>query len=116
LGRYAPGRNFAFTHLSLTAGLAQLGRIEEARAAANEPRAKFYHRPLPRRARSDNPRYLGGRERIYEGMRVAGIPEYLRASKAANGGSMAYVRFRRKAEDRFRGASFGFAPTAAIRT
>ena len=26
-------------------------------------------------ARSDNPVYLGGRDRIYEGMRQAGIPE-----------------------------------------
>jgi hypothetical protein len=27
------------------------------------------------RAASDNPTYLAGRERIYEGIRIAGLPE-----------------------------------------
>ena len=71
-------RNFAFTHLSLAAALAQLGRIEEARTAAKaglvvEP--SFTIGRFSAGARSDNPVYLAGRERIYEGMRRAGIPE-----------------------------------------
>jgi TolB-like protein/class 3 adenylate cyclase len=71
-------RNFAFTHLSLAAALAHLGRIEEARTAARaglvvEP--SFTIGRFSAGARSDNPVYLAGRERIYEGMRRAGIPE-----------------------------------------
>ena len=71
-------RNFAFTHLSLAAALAHLGRIEEARTAAKaglvvEP--SFTIGRFSAGARSDNPVYLAGRERIYEGMRRAGIPE-----------------------------------------
>jgi tetratricopeptide (TPR) repeat protein len=71
-------RNFAFTHLSLAAALAHLGRIDEASAAAAaglslEPSftiGRFRAGP-----RSDNPAYLAGRERIYEDMRKAGIPD-----------------------------------------
>jgi TolB-like protein/Tfp pilus assembly protein PilF len=71
-------RNFAFTHLSLAAALAHLGRIDEARAAAKaglklEP--SFTIARFRAGARSGNAVYLGGRERIYEGMRRAGIPE-----------------------------------------
>ena len=71
-------RNFAFTHLSLAAALAHLGRIDEARTAARaglglEP--SFTIGRFRVGARSDNSVYLGGRERIYEGMRRASIPE-----------------------------------------
>ena len=71
-------RNFAFTHFSLAAALAHLGRIDEARAAAAaglvlEP--AFSIARLRAGARSDNPTYLAGRERTYEGMRKVGIPE-----------------------------------------
>lgn len=71
-------RNFAFTHFSLAAALAQLSRIEEAQAAAKaglvlEP--GFTISRLRAGARSDNPTYLAGRERTYEGMRAAGLPE-----------------------------------------
>lgn len=71
-------RNFAFTHLSLAAGFAHLGRIDEAHTAAQagltlEP--SFTIGRFRAGARSDNPFYLAGRERIYEGMRRAGIPE-----------------------------------------
>ena len=71
-------RNFAFTHWSLAAALAHLGRMDEARAAARaglklEP--SFTIARFRAGARSENPIYLGGRERIYEGMRRAGIPE-----------------------------------------
>jgi TolB-like protein/Tfp pilus assembly protein PilF len=71
-------RNYAFTHFSLAAALAQLRRIDEARAATQaglvlEP--GFTIGRLRAGARSNNPTYLAGRERIYEGMRRAGIPE-----------------------------------------
>jgi len=71
-------RNFAFTHLSLAAALAHLSRIDEARAAAKpglilEP--SFTIGRFRAGARSDNLVYLAGRERIYEGMRPAGVPE-----------------------------------------
>jgi hypothetical protein len=63
--------------LSLAAALAHLGKIDEARAAAKagldlEP--SFSIARFRAGARSKNPVYLGGRERIYEGMRRAGIP------------------------------------------
>jgi tetratricopeptide (TPR) repeat protein len=71
-------RNFAFTHLSLAAALAHLGKTDAARAAGKsglslEP--SFTIGRFRAGARSDNPVYLRGRERIYEGMRRAGIPE-----------------------------------------
>ena len=71
-------RNFAFTHFSLAAALAHLGEIDVARAAtkaglAVEP--SFTIGRFSAGARSDNLVYLAGRERIYEGMRRAGIPE-----------------------------------------
>ena len=71
-------RNFAFTHLSLAAALAQLGRIDEARAAARaglESEPSFTIARFRAGARSENPVYLRGRERIDEGMRRANIPE-----------------------------------------
>ena len=71
-------RNFAFTHLSLAAALAHLGRTDAARVAGKsglllEP--SFTIGCFRAGARSDNPVYLRGRKRIYEGMRRAGIPE-----------------------------------------
>jgi len=71
-------RNFAFTHFSLAAALAHLGRIDEARAAASAGLALepgFTIGRLRAGARSDNPTYLAGRDRIYEGMHKAGVPE-----------------------------------------
>jgi TolB-like protein/Flp pilus assembly protein TadD len=71
-------RNFAFTHLSLAAALAHLGRMDEAHAAAAvglELEASFTITRFRAGARSENPGYLAGRERIYDGMRRAGIPE-----------------------------------------
>ncbi len=63
-------RNFAFTHLSLAAALAHLGRMDEARAAAKaglELEPGFTIARFRAGARSENPVYLGGRERIYKG-------------------------------------------------
>jgi len=71
-------RNFAFTHLSLAAALVCLGRIDEARAAAKAGLAlepSFTIGRFRAGARSDHLVYVGGRERIYEGMRRAGVPE-----------------------------------------
>ena len=51
-------RNFAFTHWSLAAALAHLGRMDEARAAAragSEAGAQLHNRPLPRRRTQREP-------------------------------------------------------------
>jgi hypothetical protein len=46
-------------------------------------------------ASSDNPTYLAQRERIYEGMRMAGVPEdEARYSQAASSSSNALASFR----------------------
>jgi TolB-like protein len=71
-------RNLPFTHFNLAAALAQLGLLDEARAAAQaglvlDP--NFTLRKFRLGAVSDNPTYLAKRERILEGMRMAGVPE-----------------------------------------
>ncbi len=53
-------------------------RLDEARAAAQAGLAldpSFTIRRFRANASSDNPTYLAGRERVYEGMRMAGVPE-----------------------------------------
>jgi TolB-like protein/DNA-binding winged helix-turn-helix (wHTH) protein/Flp pilus assembly protein TadD len=70
--------NSPVTQFCLAATLAHLDRAEEAREAAHaclklNPSftiARFRSQPY-----SDNPVYLAGRERIYEGLHKAGIPE-----------------------------------------
>jgi TolB-like protein/class 3 adenylate cyclase len=72
------GRNWALPHLWLAAALARLGRLEEAREAARaglELNPSFTVARLRSSAHSDNTIYLAGRERVYEGMRKAGLPE-----------------------------------------
>ena len=70
--------NLPVAHFYLAAALAHLGRIEDAREAA---RAGLGLNPnltiarLRSMAFSDNPAYLAGRERLYEGMRLVGAPE-----------------------------------------
>jgi tetratricopeptide (TPR) repeat protein len=71
-------RNYPLTHFFLAAALAQLGRLHEARAAVQaglglDPAFTIsrYRAGEP----SDNPTFLDGRERIYDGMRKAGVPE-----------------------------------------
>jgi tetratricopeptide (TPR) repeat protein len=71
-------RNMPYTHFNLAAVLALLGRLDEARAAAQagltlDP--AFTIRRFQRQLSSDNPTYLAKRERVYEGMRMAGVPE-----------------------------------------
>ena len=66
-------------HFMLAAALAHLGRIEDAREAARaglELDPSFSSARLRRSMTfSDNPVFLAGRERAYEGMRLAGVPE-----------------------------------------
>jgi tetratricopeptide (TPR) repeat protein len=65
-------------HFYFAAALGRLGRLEEARDAA---RAGLQLNPgftigrLRSSAFSDNPVYLAGRERVYDGLRKAGLPE-----------------------------------------
>jgi TolB-like protein/Tfp pilus assembly protein PilF len=71
-------RNYPLAHFSLSAVLALLGSLDQARAAAKAGLAlnpSFTLRRLRLGASSDNPTYLAQRERLYEGMRLAGIPE-----------------------------------------
>src|SRR5271170_4211474 len=71
-------RNNPLAHFYLAAGLAFLGRLDEARVEAQTAVAldpKFSIRRFRAGASSDNPVYLKQRERIIEGLRKAGIPE-----------------------------------------
>jgi tetratricopeptide (TPR) repeat protein len=70
--------NWPTSHLWLAAALARLGRFEEARESARaglELNPSFTIARLRSSAFSDNATYLAGRERVYEGMRKAGLPE-----------------------------------------
>jgi TolB-like protein len=71
-------RNIFIAHFLLAATLARLGKLDEARAAVNAGLALDPHFTI-RRYRdvtySDNPTYRAGRERLSEGMRLAGVPE-----------------------------------------
>jgi TolB-like protein/class 3 adenylate cyclase len=71
-------RNQPMTHFMLAAALARVGALGDARVAAQAGLALNpgftigrYRLYLP----TDNPSYLAGRERLYEGMRLAGVPE-----------------------------------------
>jgi len=71
-------RNFPFTHFFLAAVLASLGALDEARASVQAGLSldegftiRRYREGAPR----INPTYLAGRERVCEGMRLAGVPE-----------------------------------------
>jgi TolB-like protein/class 3 adenylate cyclase len=70
--------NHPVGHFHLAAAQALLGSQSEARASAQAGLAldpTFTMRRYRAGASSDNPIYLAGRERIYEGMRIAGLPE-----------------------------------------
>ena len=72
----APSSSLA--NLLLAAALARLDRIEEAREAARaglELNPGFTIARFRSSTFSDHPVYLAGRERIYEGMRKAALPE-----------------------------------------
>jgi tetratricopeptide (TPR) repeat protein len=71
-------RNFPVAHFFLATALALLGRLDEARAATQaglELDPSFTIRRFQRNLSSDNPTYLAKRERFYEGLRMAGVPE-----------------------------------------
>ncbi len=71
-------RNLPMAHFYLAAGLALLGLLDEARAAAQAGLAlnpNFTVRRFRASAASSNPTFLAQRERILEGMRLAGLPE-----------------------------------------
>jgi TolB-like protein/class 3 adenylate cyclase len=71
-------RNYPFAHFSLAVALALLGSLDQARASASAGltiHPDFTIRRFRDGAQSDNATYLAARERLYEGMRLAGIPE-----------------------------------------
>jgi TolB-like protein len=71
-------RNFPPTHFFLAAALALQGALVQAGTAATAGLALdpgFTIRRFRLGASSDNPTFLAERERVYEGMRLAGVPE-----------------------------------------
>jgi TolB-like protein len=71
-------RNYPVAHFLLAVALALLGSLDEARAVAQvglSLHPGFTIRRFERQSPSHNPSYLTRRERFYEGMRLAGIPE-----------------------------------------
>jgi TolB-like protein/class 3 adenylate cyclase len=71
-------RNYPLNHFYMAAGLAHLGRLDEARAEIKAGLALAPNYSIARflsMAESDNPTYLKQRERILEGLRLAGVPE-----------------------------------------
>jgi TolB-like protein/DNA-binding winged helix-turn-helix (wHTH) protein len=71
-------RNHPVPHWYLAAALSLLGSPDEARAAAQAGlvlNPTFTLRRFRSSAKSNNPAYLAGRERVCEGMRMAGVPE-----------------------------------------
>ena len=71
-------RNFPPAHFWLAAALGLLGARDEARSTAKVGLALYpsftIGRLLATQA-SDNTKYLAGRERVCDGMRMAGVPE-----------------------------------------
>jgi len=71
-------RNLSLTHVFLATALAHLGRLADARSAVQAGLALapgFTITLFRGGAESDNPVFLKQRERIYQGMRIAGVPE-----------------------------------------
>ena len=74
----ALNRNNPYTHFLLAAALANLGRLEEARAAVQAGltlNADFTVRRYVAGAASDHPTFLAQRDRVVAGLRKAGVPE-----------------------------------------
>jgi TolB-like protein len=72
-------RNFPLAYFHLAVALAQLGLLDEARATAQaglrlDPGFTI-RRFRAGVAASSDPKFLAGRERMYKGMRMAGVPE-----------------------------------------
>jgi TolB-like protein/class 3 adenylate cyclase len=71
-------RNHALSHFHFAAAQALVGDLKEARSTAEAGLAldrSFTIRRYRINAKGDNPTYLAKRERFYEGMRMAGVPE-----------------------------------------
>jgi tetratricopeptide (TPR) repeat protein len=73
-------RNNSLAHFHLAAALARLGKLDEARAAVNaglplDPSFTIRRYRDFSKAASENPTTRAGRERVIEGMRLAGVPE-----------------------------------------
>jgi tetratricopeptide (TPR) repeat protein len=71
-------RNYPIAHFGLATALALLGALDDARAAAKAGSTldpSFTIRRFRDGASSDNPTYLAKRERVYQGMRMAEVPE-----------------------------------------
>jgi len=71
-------QNHALTHFQSAAALGLTGEVREARSAARAGLALdpgFTIRRYRINTKSNDPAYLAGRERFYEGMRIAGVPE-----------------------------------------
>jgi tetratricopeptide (TPR) repeat protein len=71
-------RNHPLTHFYLAGALALLGSLDEARTAAQAGLAlnpNFTIRLWRDTKSTDNPAYLAARERLFEGLRLAGVPE-----------------------------------------
>jgi tetratricopeptide (TPR) repeat protein len=73
-------RNYSVAHFGLAATLALLGELDGAQAAAQaglalDPRFTIRRFRDATNARSDSPTFLANRERLIEGMRLAGVPE-----------------------------------------
>ena len=71
-------RLFPLSHFAFAAALALLGEPDQARLAAESGRSldpNFTIRRLRNNLSSNDPTYLSGRERFYEGLRIAGVPE-----------------------------------------
>jgi tetratricopeptide (TPR) repeat protein len=71
-------RNYSIAQFHLAAALALSGELKEAQAVARTALSldpQFTIRKYRSNSASDNPAYLAGRERICEGMRIAGLPE-----------------------------------------
>jgi TolB-like protein/class 3 adenylate cyclase len=71
-------RNYPLAHFALAGALGLLGEGNEARAAAEAGQlllSSFTINRFRAGASSRAPMYLAGRERVCEGMRIAGVPE-----------------------------------------
>jgi tetratricopeptide (TPR) repeat protein len=71
-------RNYPLAHFYIAAALTHLGKLEEARSEVQAGLAldpKFSLRRYRAGVESDNSIYLAQRERVFEGMRIAGVPE-----------------------------------------
>jgi tetratricopeptide (TPR) repeat protein len=71
-------RNHALSHFQLAIALALVGDVWEARSIAEAGLAldpDFTIRRYRINRKSSNPSYLARRERYFEGLRLAGVPE-----------------------------------------